>query len=86
MPLVIDHEDLAREGVALLVARLAEKVAVKSPLEGHGILGEEEVCVIVTVGDPLAIDEDLSARDVEDDAMIVALLQGYGFIGLNAGR
>lgn len=86
VPLVIDHEDLARKGVALLVAIPAEQVAVESPFEIHWVLGEDEVFVIVTEGCPLAVDEDFGARDIEDDAVIVALLQSDGFIGFDAVR
>ena len=86
MPLVIDREDVACEGVALLVGHLAEQVAVDSPLEGHGVLGLDEVLVFVAEGNPLAVYLDLCARDVEDNAMIVALIQYCAFILLDGQR
>ena len=75
VPLVIDHEDGAADGVALLVAKFAEQVAVEPPLEGHGILGKDQVFVGIVVGEPLAVDENLGTRDIKDDAMIIVLAE-----------
>ena len=86
MPLVIDHEDRALDGVALLVAHLTEQVAVDSPLEGHGVLGLDDILVFVDEGNPLAVYLDLCAWDIEDNAMIVALIQYCGSILLNRQR
>ena len=74
VPLVVDRKNLALDGVALLVAQFAEEVGIDSPLEGHGVLGEDEVFVIIGKGNPLAVNLDLGTRDVEDNAMIVALV------------
>ena len=75
VPLVVDRKNLALDGVTLLVAQFAEEVGIDPPLEGHGVLGEDEVFVFVAEGNPLAVDLYLGTRDVEDNAMIVALLQ-----------
>ena len=75
MILVVDGGDNACNGVALLVAELAEEVAIKPPFKGERILGEDEVFVIVVIADPLAVDLYLSTRDVEDKTVIIALTQ-----------
>ena len=72
---VVDDDHLAVECVALLVAELAEEAAVKPPFEGEGILGEDEVLVLVVVADPLTVDVHLSTWDVEDKTVIIALAQ-----------
>ena len=78
VPLVVDHEDVALDGVTLLVAQFAEEVGIDPPLESHGVLGEDEVLVFVAEGNPLAVYLDFSTWDVEDYAMIVALLKCCG--------
>ena len=86
VPLVIDDEDVACEGNALLVAVLVEVGGVESPLEGHGVLGEDLRPVLGGKGEPLAVHFYLCTRDVEDDAMIITLLQGDGLAELNVSR
>ena len=73
--LVVDDDDLALKGVAWLVAEFAEVVGVgvETPFEGEGVLGEDGGLVILCEGYPFAVDLYLGTRDVENDAMIVAL-------------
>ena len=74
-PQVIDGNDLAFEGVALLIAEFAELVAVDTPFEGKGVLGEDGCCVFGIVANPLAVDLYLSSRNVEDDTFVITLAQ-----------
>ena len=73
--LVVDDDDLALEGVTCFVAEFAEvgSVSVEPPFKGEGVLGEDGGLVLLCEGYPLAINLHFCARDVEDDAMIVAL-------------
>ena len=84
--LVVDGDDLAVERVALLVTELAEKAAVKSPFKGEGILGEDGGFVVVVVADPLTVDLHFSARDIEDETVIIALAQRDALTPANGSR
>ena len=75
VPLVVHHDDFALEGMAGGVTVFLGKFAVDSPLQVEGILGFDEFRVRVAVGNPLAVNLHLCARDVEDDALVVALAE-----------
>ena len=83
VPLVVNSNDLALHGVALLVAEFAEEVAVESPFESEGILGEDEVFVICVATNPLTIDLHLSTGNVEHEAVIVAFAESGGLAPTN---
>ena len=75
VPLVVHHDDLALQGFPSVIAHLLAEVAVESPLQFEGVLCQDERFVGIAVGDPLAVNLHLCARDVEDDALVVALAE-----------
>lgn len=86
VPLVIDGDDLAGDGVARLVAEFAEQCAVEPPFQGHGVLGLDQVGVLRIATDPLSVDFDLRAGDVKYYAVVITSFKCYGAGGADASR
>ena len=73
MPLIVDNEDGACDGVALLVAVFAEEVAVQSPLESHGVLGLNEGGILTVEGCPHAINLYLDGFTTEEIGRLMGI-------------
>ena len=74
-PIVVHGDDLALDGLSGGIAISLEKVAVETPFQGHRVLGEDDVPVLVVEGNPLTVNFDLGAGDAEQDALVLALVE-----------